>query len=194
MEKRRFMKDNKGYTLIEMIIVIAIVAVLTGAAVVTISIIHSAKAKEASSTLEDALAETQMNAKGKMCVVGDPKTQQPDYRFALCVYKKDNKYYVKKGYYIGNGSDITRADSYEFYDSENVGGGKGTSFSAYVQVKYVDDTGAEREITDSTPVYIIYDRQGMCVAGYGKFKFYRTSKRTLISTVTLNKNGSYTSD
>ena len=27
MEKRRFMKDNKGYTLIEMIIVIAIIAI-----------------------------------------------------------------------------------------------------------------------------------------------------------------------
>ena len=30
MEKRRFMKDNKGYTLIEMIIVIAIIAIMTG--------------------------------------------------------------------------------------------------------------------------------------------------------------------
>lgn len=38
MEKRRFMKDNKGYTLIEMIIVIAIIAIMTGAAMVTITI------------------------------------------------------------------------------------------------------------------------------------------------------------
>lgn len=65
MEKRRFMKDNKGYTLIEMIIVIAIIAIMTGAAMVTITILHNAKAKEASITLETALSETQKNAKGK---------------------------------------------------------------------------------------------------------------------------------
>ena len=58
MEKRRFMKDNKGYTLIEMIIVIAIIAIMTGAAMVTITILHNAKAKEASITLETALSET----------------------------------------------------------------------------------------------------------------------------------------
>ena len=39
MEKRRFMKDNKGYTLIEMIIVIAIIAIMTGAAMVTITLL-----------------------------------------------------------------------------------------------------------------------------------------------------------
>ena len=89
------MKDNKGYTLIEMIIVIAIIAIMTGAAMVTITILHNAKAKEASITLETALSETQKNAKGKMCVVAD--TQQPDYKFALAVYKSGSKYYVKKG-------------------------------------------------------------------------------------------------
>lgn len=46
MEKRRFMKDNKGYTLIEMIIVIAIIAIMTGAAMVTITILHNAKPRK----------------------------------------------------------------------------------------------------------------------------------------------------
>ena len=45
MEKRRFMKDNKGYTLIEMIIVIAIIAIMTGAAMVTITILQNANAQ-----------------------------------------------------------------------------------------------------------------------------------------------------
>ena len=53
MKKRRIMKENEGYSLIEMIIVIAIIAVMSAAAMVTISIIHNAKAKEAASTLED---------------------------------------------------------------------------------------------------------------------------------------------
>ena len=132
MEKRRFMKDNKGYTLIEMIIVIAIIAIMTGAAMVTITILHNAKAKEASITLETALSETQKNAKGKMCVVAD--TQQPDYKFALAVYKSGSKYYVKKGYYIGNGNDMSLNSSYVFDDSENANSGKGESFSEITNI------------------------------------------------------------
>ena len=181
MEKRRFMKDNKGYTLIEMIIVIAIIAIMTGAAMVTITILHNAKAKEASITLETALSETQKNAKGKMCVVAD--TQQPDYKFALAVYKSGSKYYVKKGYYIGNGND-----------TENANSGKGESFSAYVKVKYKDSSGTEQDITgiDEKPIYIIYDRQGMCIYGDGQYELYRNSKDSLLNTVVLNKNGSHT--
>ena len=58
MKKRRILKRNEGYTLVEMIIVIAIIAILSAAAMVTISIIHNAKAKEAASTLDDALFDT----------------------------------------------------------------------------------------------------------------------------------------
>ncbi len=194
MEKRRFMKRNEGYSLTELIIVMAIIAVLTGAAMVTISIIHSAKAKEASSTLEDALSEMEANAKGKMCVVAD--VQEPDYRYALAVYKSGTKYYVKKGYYKGNGSDMTKADSYVFVDSENVGSGKGATFSAYVDVKYTDSSGTERDITglDDKPVYIIYDRQGMCINGDGTYNFYRNNTDKNVGTVVLNKNGSHTSN
>ena len=79
MKKRRIMKENEGYSLIEMIIVIAIIAVMSAAAMVTISIIHNAKAKEAASTLEDALFEVQNNAKGKICVVNG--TQEKAYRY-----------------------------------------------------------------------------------------------------------------
>ena len=194
MNKRRFMKRNEGYSLIEMIIVMAIVAVLTGAAMVTVSIIHSAKAKEASSTLEDALSELEANAKGKMCVVSG--VQQPDYRFALAIYKNGTKYYVKKGYYIGNGAAYDSEGSYVFVDSENVGGGKGTSLSSYVTVKYTDDTGAQRDVTGLTdqPVYIVFDRQGMCVHGDGTYDFYRNDSDSLVGTTVLNKNGSHRSN
>ena len=196
MNKRRFMKRNEGYSLVEMIIVIAIIAVMTAAAMVTLTIMHNAKAKEAASTLEDALSQTQGYAKGKMVVIGG--TNQPDYRFALAIHKQGDRYYVKKGYYKGNGSDMNQYSSYEFPDSENACKGKGESFSAYVTVKYVDDTGTEYDVGElsqsGAPVYIIYDRQGMCIKGNGKFRFYKKSGDSLISTVTLNKNGSHTSN
>ncbi len=193
MKKRRIMKENEGYSLIEMIIVIAIIAVMSAAAMVTISIIHNAKAKEAASTLEDALFEAQNNAKGKVCVVNG--TQEKEYRYALCVYKDGAKYYVRKGYYKGNDLPKNKAASYEFVASENVGSGKGYSFSSYVSMKYVDSAGTTKDIgSGDDAIYIIYDKQGNCMYGYGKFEFYRSGKSVLLNTLTLNKNGSHTSD
>ena len=194
MEKRRFMKENKGYSLIELIIVLAIIVVMTGVSMVTITIIHNARAREASTKFENALSELQQNAKGKMCVVSD--TNEPDDRFALAIYKDNSKYYMKRGYYLGNNLDMSKSTSYLFVDSENGNGGKGESFSAYIKVKYVDESGVERDITemDDKPVYIIYDRQGMCIYGNGKFNFYRDKKDSLLNTVVLNKNGSHTSN
>ena len=185
MEKRRFMKENKGYSLIELIIVLAIIVVMTGVSMVTITIIHNARAREASTKFENALSELQQNAKGKMCVVSD--INEPDYRFALAIYKDNSK---------GNNLDMSKSTSYLFVDSENGNGGKGESFSAYIKVKYVDESGVERDITemDDKPVYIIYDRQGMCIYGNGKFNFYRDKKDSLLNTVVLNKNGSHTSN
>ena len=195
MEKRRFMKRNEGYSLTELIIVLAIIGVLTGAAMVTISIIHSAKAKEASSTMEDALSELEANAKGRMGVVGG--VEQPDYQFALAIYKSGSRYYLKKGYYKGNGLAKNDASNYEFVASENGGGGKGTSFSSFIQITYVDSAGVERDITglDDNPVFIIYDKKGMCVLGDGKYKFYRkNSTSSTLGILTLNKNGSHTAN
>lgn len=193
MKKRRILKRNEGYTLVEMIIVIAIIAILSAAAMVTISIIHNAKAKEAASTLEDALFDTQNNAKGKVCMIGT--TKYPDYKFALMVYKDGSKYYVKKCYYKGGGLSMSSADSYVTADNEKSGSGKGTSFSSYVDVKYVNPDGNEVAIgSGNDAVFIIYDRQGNCVRGSGKFKFYRSNKDVLLSTLVLNKNGSHTSD
>ena len=84
--------------------------------------------------------------------------------------------------------------SYVFDDSENANSGKGESFSAYVKVKYKDSSGTEQDITgiDEKPVYIIYDRQGMCIYGDGQYELYRNSKDSLLNTVVLNKNGSHT--
>lgn len=200
MNKRRFVKKNEGYSLVEMIIVIAIIAVMSGAAMVTIAIIHNAKAKEAASTFEDVLSETQSNAKGKMCVIDG--TQYPDYRFAVAVFKSGSKYYVQEGYYKGNGASLTDKNSYDFVNTKDLRSGKPVSFSAYVAVKYkangaTDESDIGRldsESAGNQPVYIIYDRQGMCINGSGEFNFYRNSKDTLLSTVVLNKNGSHTSN
>jgi len=184
--------SNKGFSLIELIIVIAIISIMAGAAMVTVAVMHSAKAKEAGSTFDIEVAQLQANARGKMVVVEG--VDKEDYRFAICVYRDGGKYYMKNGYYKGTGSKTDDAN-YDWDHSDNVSGGKGTSLSSYVIVKYIDPaTNVEREIGNGAeypdqPVYIIFNRQGECVHGNGTYTFYRKSGDQ-ICDVKLNRIGS----
>lgn len=192
MNKRRFMENNKGYSLIELIIVIAITALLTAAAYVTLSVMHSAKAKEASTTFESELNELSNKARGQMCVVSD--VEKPTYKFCLKLYTINGKPYIKQGYYKGAELAFDSESSYTFIDSENVGSGKGISLSSYVDVSYTPFGGTETLIGEGSEelecVYIVFDKNGNCLNGSGEFSF-RRKNGNMIATVTLNKNGSH---
>ena len=54
--RKRLKDDNAGYSLVEMIIVLAIVAVVSAMAIVSITMIHSAKAKEAAVTFDSEVS------------------------------------------------------------------------------------------------------------------------------------------
>ena len=54
---KKSLKDNKGFSLTELIIVIAIILLMTAASFVTLSIVHGARAKDAASSFENSLAE-----------------------------------------------------------------------------------------------------------------------------------------
>ena len=58
-------KNNKGYSLVELIIVIAIMALLTGTAFFSISMIFSAGANACANSMKEALAENKVIAMGK---------------------------------------------------------------------------------------------------------------------------------
>lgn len=192
MEKKRRFGNNEGYSLVELIIVMAIIIVLSGVAFATITIMHSAKAKEAATTFESELSELANKSKGQMCVVAGK--QEPDYKYCIMIYKhSDGKYYIKKGYYIGGGADMTLSSSYMFVDAENAGSGKGICLSAYVYVKYKSLTDASENTVDGDGVYIVYNRQGTCISGAGDYGFYKKNG-SFITNVTLNKNGSHQSD
>ena len=57
------MKNNKGYTLIEAIIVIAIMAILAGMAFVTLNVVHQAKYNAAINTFENELSSLWIKTK-----------------------------------------------------------------------------------------------------------------------------------
>lgn len=57
------MRKNKGYTLVEMIVVIAIMAVLSGLAAVSIGLIYKAKARDAMQVFNSQLSNTWLRTK-----------------------------------------------------------------------------------------------------------------------------------
>jgi len=194
MHQRSLKHNNKGYSLVELIISMAIIVLLTGAAMLTMSMINSAKAREASVTFTSEISETSAKSKNQMVILPDESgvlVMQPTYSHCIKVYFSEGNecYYIKKGYF--NPAGETEEDMYIFQDSENVNGGRGISMTSKVTIKYksLEADASEEEIES---VYIVFDRSGMCIQGAGTYSFYKKNGN-LIADVNLNKNGSYQS-
>lgn len=199
--------DNKGYSLVEMIITIAIIAIMTGISFVTVTMINSAKAKDASVTFESELSDMITKTKNQVCIVNGKS--KPSFSTCMMIYKADDgRYYVKRGYYNPAGSGLSETDAstvnmdaqYIFINEENVNDGKGKGLSSRVKITYRDNTVSGStdqtiEYTDKADdkQYIVYDRNGKCIEGYGVYKFYKKNGN-VIADVTIQKNGSHQSN
>lgn len=76
------MEKNKGYTLIELVVVIAIIAVLAGVGILQINMIYGFYSKECAKNLESQLNKVQITNMSKMFT-------------EMEIYKKDDGYYTK---------------------------------------------------------------------------------------------------
>ncbi|MGN0435584.1 MAG: prepilin-type N-terminal cleavage/methylation domain-containing protein [Wujia sp.] len=185
--------NNKGFSLVEMIIVIAIIAVLTGVATVTVTLINSAKAKDASISFNSELSDLSTKAQSQVCTKDDGTTE-PTYLYCLMVYQKNNgKYYLKRGYYDTAAAPGT--DPYVFFDSENNNGGDGIGLSSRVEIRYTDTEGVEKKIASSgsdtlQQVYIVFNRDGRILEGAGTFGFYKKNGNN-VADVAVRRNGSH---
>lgn len=183
--------DNKGYSLVEMIIVIAIIVLLTALAGVTVTMLSSARAKEAAVTFDSEVAEAITKSKTQLAKVvetaGSPAVSQPTYGRCIKLYKDGTRYYMKKGFYDPS---KTAPDCYVF-DADDTSLGAG--LSSRVQIGYQDATGTEKKIGEGSnevaEVYICFDRMGRCVSGDGTYLFYKKNGNQ-VASVAVNKNGS----
>jgi len=192
---------NAGYSLVEMVICMAIIAILTGLSFVTISLINSARAREASVDFESEVANLISKSKNQVCVVDG--NREETYFFCMKVYKQGSKYYYKTGYYnpkesavgektIATGEEYKNT-RYIFVEGENNNKDKGVSTSSKVDVKYGESAYADETSISEAGQYIIFNRSGRCISGDGVYSFYKASNNSLIATVTINKNGSHQS-
>ncbi len=122
------MKRNQGYSLVELIVVIAIMAVLTGTVTISVSAVGGFKAKECTKNIQSYINKTRVSTMGKNSVV-------------LHLYKgADDAFYAQT---ITNGT----ADAAQQIGKKTV----------TVKYTDGDDLTSMSEL-DTTGVYIEFDR------------------------------------
>lgn len=65
MDNKRYLKDNKGYSLIELVIVIAIIALIISTVFYSLVMVFSANAKSCANDIQRAIADCKVTTMGK---------------------------------------------------------------------------------------------------------------------------------
>lgn len=137
--KKKSEKNNSGFSLVELIIVIAIVAALITTVFLSVSMVFSANAKACSNDMQRAIADCKVTTMGKA-------------RAWLVIYRgSDNKVYSQMhimeqvdGGAAGELTEITE-------DPQKLGGNR-------VVVTYTDSAGVEQGDLTETGITIEFDR------------------------------------
>lgn len=138
-EKQQLVKNNKGYSLVELIIVVAIITIIGGTVAYSISLIFSADAKGCAHSLASALADTKVNAMGRDGAYMELKRDDSGDIWVT--------QWVKKSTWMesGNPQKIGTRRISVFYFAE------GTDVGSF-------DPSAGSELANGTTIYLSFDR------------------------------------
>lgn len=189
--KNDFSDNNSGYSLVELLIVMAIIAVLAAAALLSYTMIHSARAKDAAIKVG-----SEVNALKSKCMNMTPGDGVHSY-YALMLYTdtdgQDTPHICLVQYNDGTNSfDEVPDEDYNLSSSvkiEFTGSCRGVGSSEIWNMSnYVP--GHKNGTTEATtPVYICFDKRGNCYSGYGEYDFSK-SNGTTVAHVNIGMNGS----
>ena len=157
------MKDNRGLSLVELIIVIALIGVLATMFIAGTGYIPSSAAKSLSSSVKTAIGETRIKTLGR---------QETAFYF----YKdaNDGRYY--KQYLTKTGGSWQEPEPPELIGKH------------HPRVRYSIDNGSNfTEMADGTGLTICFDRKtGKEIAGYINDEYNRDSSGALIKATGLD--------
>jgi len=183
------LKNNKAYSLVEMLIVIAIIGIAAGVSLLSVTIINSARAKEASVVFDAEVANVITKCKN-MSPDNDPNkcyalvmyTENNNVKVCQAVYDKSSKSYT---YNVDSLVNLSSRVSVVFDGSSVKAGTTDEMVSDYSGGSAVKEKGDEA-------VFIRFDKKGRCLSGYGTYKFYKKNGNQ-IASVTIRQNGSHVS-
>lgn len=175
------MNKNKGYSLVELLIVVAIMAILCGLAAVSVGVIKKARAQEAVQTFNSQLSNIWLQTKSVA------STQ--DSMYAEIVENANNEGYVMKLYDLVGGTVVDKNISGNSMNNDgNVTVTNGVTINKYVTITYTPTVGdASQDDDNITGKFIIkFDKStGAVLRGAGTYDFQDTTG-SVIATVHLD--------
>ncbi len=162
---RNKLKSNSGYTLVELIIVIAIIAIMSGAGAVTISSIRTSQATASMQKFDSELSSLEMRT----------KTQKSGE--AIRIVQNEANYDIFYGTCTdGNSSTFTANSTTPDKVLERV------------TIYYADDYDADSVTTPLTEqVIVIRKSDSQVLSGYGEYRFCKYNSGSNVGRVSLNQ-------
>lgn len=185
--------DNKGYSLVELIIVLAIIAIVSTMSIITVNLIYSSNVKADASDFNAEIAEL----KGKVNMYPSSATEKYEMLYyAKRLYKYDGAFYLQDCIYspttdtfyykTPGGSDTVNISYKEFggYDAsgneiwtdktkavdiskvETDNNGLGMKMSAYCTVRFKAVGATDFADIPADGQFIVYNRDGVINASY----------------------------
>lgn len=162
---RNKLKSNSGYTLVEMIIVIAIIAIMSGAGIFTVSAIRTSQATASMQKFDSELSALEMRT----------KTQKSGE--ALRIVQNGANYEIFYG-------TCTDGDPLTFSANSTTP----DKILERVSIYYAEDYDADSVTTPLTEqVVIIRKSDSQVLTGYGEYRFCKYNSNNNVGRVTLNQ-------
>ncbi|MBO4864486.1 MAG: type II secretion system protein [Eubacterium sp.] len=188
---------NKGYSIIELVIVVAIIAITSSMAMVSVTMLNTARAKDAALKLDGEVAE--LIQKNKNMTPGTSDTAKYglmlyydyDDQFKISLVECDHPSPTSSLYQYkddGSGHPV-------FNDTVNISKRVDIEYDGTYQ-SFCNGASFDRNaFKPSSPngtgaICIMFDKQGNCISGYGKYSFKKRNGN-VVSTVTIRQNGSH---
>lgn len=154
-------ENNRGYSLVEMIICVAIIAILSGLAMVTVSAIYSARASAAQEAFDEEIASLQT------------RTKSQDKANAIKLVLEDGYYNIYYGTST-DGTDFTANSTSPDVTLDRC------------KIYYTYNGSDETLVTEQ--IFKFNKSDNSTVSGYGTYIFYKSPGNNSVGRVTINKD------
>jgi prepilin-type N-terminal cleavage/methylation domain-containing protein len=182
------MKKNRGYSLVEMLIVIAIMAILAGLTAISVSIMRDARRQSAANNFNNLISSCLIKTKALANPTPGGSSVKGDIAMVI-TQRSDGKYTVRIGYLSGgNVYKITDNGTAQVLDSE-VGADCDTVFPKEVEGLRFIAPGTTTAVDVTDAVIKFNKSDGSVTSGAGSYQLLTSKYGDLepYATITLDE-------